>query len=252
MSRTRHARGLSRFALLACVLAGCADASHGGYFDSEAFYATRQHFRVRYVPEGRGSRALLGPDWRPTSFAYADGMPVEIAGSPIVRRVAVDVDGDRRPDASVSLEHDLHFEHRRDGATMIVTTLPLDPSLGERSLDVLLHEMLDAASEARASADSLQVIRTLYEGRAEVGGASAYQAVFEGAALGAEGRVVARSSDRAFLVLVRPSAGYAIGGRSVPMVVLFWLFARQEHFDAHVPELRSLLERTDFREAVER
>ena len=235
-------------ALAAASLGACVDRSHGGYFDAEAFYSTRQHFRVRYLARMRETRALLGPEWHPENIVFRDGRPVELMRPRWPQWVPIDVDGDGRNDTRTALEGaDLRFEHRRDGATMVVSTIPISGALAERSLEVLMHEMLEAAADTRRGPAGIQVIQSLYEGPARVGGAEAFQAVFEGASLGSEGQVVATTTDRAFLVVVRPHTRFVVGAQAVPMIVTFWLFARREHFDQHVPAFRSLLERTDFR-----
>ena len=244
------------FTLALCLvtpsLIGCVDHSHGGYFDDRAFYSVRQHYRVRYLEGEERARLLLGSEWRfARPVEVRDGLPREL------RRDPSGADWVRLgPRPTVFEPVDLRFTHRGTGATIVVRTVPLDEELGERELPVLFHEILEAAARPQRDArtGTLDIIRTVYEGAAIVGDTPAYQAIIEGAALSPYGEVLATSTDRAFLVLARPSrrwyaVPHADSGRSVPMVVAFWFVARQERFDELVPAFRSLLDRTDFASA---
>lgn len=244
-------------AVLALLLAiGCVDRSHVGYFDDHAFYSVRQHYRIRYLAGASATRSLLGAEWRPTSIRFENGLPSEGRWNAEDRTVFhVDRDGDGRFDVRTQAERfDLRFEHRENGASLMVRTTPMAGSLRQRRLDVLVHDVLEAvASHGARAPGSVDVANVLYEGPATVGGAEAYQAIFEGAALGPTGDVIATSTDRAHLVMVRPHVDWhpSPGETRVtgsPMVVSFWLVARREHFDALEPALASLLERTDFRD----
>jgi hypothetical protein len=250
---------VTRLALALCALSlatGCVDRSHVGYFDDHAFYHVRQHYRVRYAPEGRGVRALLGPDWRPLNIRYEDGLPSECRWAPEDRtKIYLDADGDGRSEVQVTAERfDLQFEHRQSGATVLARTTPIAHALRDRRLDVLVHEILErVASSSSRGPGAVEVTRVLHEGPATVGGAEAYHAIFEGAALGPTGDVIARSTDRAHLVLVRPTTRWFEGGadrsgRSAPMIVSFWLVSRREHFDSLDPAFSELLGRIDFHE----
>ncbi|AKF05232.1 hypothetical protein [Sandaracinus amylolyticus] len=245
---------MNRALILALVLvAGCAEASRVGYFDDQAFYTVRQHYRIRYLPDARASRALLGSEWRPLNLEFENGVPTQGRWTREDQtRIWLDHDGDGRGDLHTTGERfDLRFEHRQNGASLLVRTSPIAESLGERSVDVLVHDILDRVAGGTQQSGSVEVVRIVHEGPVRVGGADAYQAVFEGAALGPTGDVIATSTDRAQVVFVRPRTRWRDGGRSAPMVVSFWLVARREHFDGLMPALSSLLDRTDFRDHLD-
>lgn len=234
--------------VLGVSLAGCVDRSHGGYFDDHAFYSVRQHYRVRYAPEVQSQRGLMPRAWRFTrGVELHGGLPQRLRPEPDGRS-PLTLDGRRVWTDRV----DLRFEHRETGGAVVIRTTPLPRALEGRNLDVLVHEIVEvAARPAETRSGAVQVVRTIEEGPTTVGGAPAYQAVFEGAALSPYGDVIATSTDRALLVLVRPSGVWysdpnGRSGTRHPMIVALWLVARQEHFDALLPDFRSLLDRTDF------
>ena len=236
-------RGAPALFLALALVAGCAEHSYRGYFDDHAYYATRQHYRMRYLADAAPQHALLGPDWRPLDFVLRSGVAVSVRPDRTsTDRVYVDLNDDGIGDGWAPVDRfDMRFEHRQTGALILVRTSPLGRAAVDRGLDVLVHETIEELGRAapRGYGTAVEVVRTSYESAATVGGAPAYQAMFEGAALGQGGTVVATSTDRAFLVMVRPPGRWT--------VVTFWLVARREHFDSLVGDFRSLLGRTDFR-----
>jgi hypothetical protein len=132
---------------LVCLaeLPACYAPSAGGWFDDHAFYAARQHYRVRYVAGGEQRRALAPEGWRITNYQYdPGGRPSRaLLGHEHMTTVAVDRNRDGAPDAWVrEPESELHLEHDSESAAISVRTLPLEGAMAQRPLSAIANTII--------------------------------------------------------------------------------------------------------------
>jgi hypothetical protein len=257
-------RGAILGTILLATIAGCASGPRGPYFGRTAFYPRREHYRVAFEEGGDETCRLLSDAWILENYAR-DGDPCNrrpLGG--VDRRIhyELDHDSDGRPDVdTIEARFDLRFEHREDGSQIWIRTIPMDPDLADRALDVLAEEYLDHLSGTalveveldrgvRVRADHPHVVRVVSAENGTLGGEPAHQVTFD--LLDAD-RVDVDPSyvpDRVTLVLFRPgehswwSVRRGIRSAEWPMIVVLGYSARADRWDTHWPEYQSFVGRT--------
>jgi hypothetical protein len=242
---------------------GCFAPSRVGWFDDHAFYAARQHYRVRYLPGAEPTRALMSERWVLDNFTRdGTGRP----GSPIfdarqMARYEVDTNSDGIVDRwIVEPEYELHFEHADGGAMIWMRSMPLQGALVQRSLPALCHDIVDAMVTGSESSKWMEQgqrlrlgARIVDEGPATfANGTPAHRMIVELHDLDVPEGNAGRVGAVLHIVLARPAATWNPRGTrgqpgDPPIAVFFGYAARPDQFGAYDGEFEALLARTDFR-----
>lgn len=237
----------------------CASGCGGppATFRATAFHASGDHYRIRYLASGQ--REVLSHVWRLANYQLESPR----RGATFQRFEQIDTDGDGRPDArGLMPRDDLRFEHRRDGTLLFLRTLPMPADVGERALDVLADELVQAVGshtelefDATGHAARARVVgtRVYSEGPVRVGGETGWMVTFDVVSL--EQTVVdsAHVGARSTIVLLRPESlrwrpeRRADASGRAPLLVVIAMTGRADLHDAHFDEYASLLSRLDFR-----
>jgi hypothetical protein len=136
--------------VLLAVLAGvgCKPRATIGHFGDNAFYAARDHYRVRYLDGASDRRALLPDGWAITSFDRARGVPtVPRAVEPETHHL---MQGDRAVRERVP-PYELRYAHS-DGSVIFVRSLPIETS---RAPEALLRDYVRTSASAFGAAAAL-------------------------------------------------------------------------------------------------
>lgn len=261
---------MGRFALRAIALSAlaalpaCYAATPAGWFDDHAFYAARQHYRVRYVAGGESRRALAPQGWRLTNYQYdPEGRPTyALLGQEHMTTIEVDQNLDGMPDTWIrEPESELHLEHDSDAAAISVRTVPLQGATAQRSLSAIANTIIEALVTHDSSGKWMQsarlslAARIVEEGPVSFGATPAHGTVLEVHNLdqpeGSPERVVAKVA----FVLARPTSTWSASGTrgnpgDFPMIVLFVYAARPDAFDLYRGDFEAMLDRTDFRDTT--
>lgn len=254
----RHALAFSSLLVVALVVSGCWPRPRGGWFDEHAFYAAREHYRVRYADDSE--RRLLSPGWQLHNWIQQGGRPVAPRRGPqheVVR--TLDRDGDGRSDVRArDVRYELFYEHANDEAIIWASTTPLEDAVARRSTQAILREVVqafvaddDGAKWRRGHALHLAA-RILEDGPASFGGTDAWRVIFEIHDLDRREDDPGRIGALAYLVLARPARNaWSPGGgpavRGWPMAVFFGYVAQASVFEVHRTEFESFLDRVEVR-----
>lgn len=250
---------MSRTAPLVLAALLCASGCGGppSTFRATAFHADGDHYRIRYLASGH--REVLSHVWRLANYQLESPR----RGAAFERFERIDTDGDGRPETGGLMRRDdLRFEHRRDGTLLFVRTLPMPEDVGERALDVLADELVQAVGshtelefDSRGQSARARVVgtRVYSEGPVRVGGETGWMVTFDVVSL--EQAVVDRAhvGARSTFVLLRPQAlrwrpeRRADASGRAPLLVVVAMTGRADLHDAHFNEYASLLSRLDFR-----
>ena len=249
-------RALPLAALLA--LCGCAGSE---IFRPQAFVPLPRHYRVRYLDAGL--RRAMPDAWIPLGYRVdGDGRPTVPTADPLRwEQLAIDTDGDRTADIRGRVpRYDLQYEHEEDGAEVWVSTIPVEPRRGRRSLSVLAHQLVEglfgAGFVAHLGGSRTAAFQTsiVDETPAQVGGAPAHVITFSIAPVDLGGAVARQAGETTTIVLIRPPRQWrgeelASPAGGLPMLILVGLSARTDRYALHRPALDSLLDRIDVRPA---
>lgn len=253
----RHALAIATL-LLATIASGCWSRPRGGWFDDHAFYAAREHYRVRYA-DAAGHR-LLAPGWQLQNWTERDGMPVAARGGyehEVVR--TLDRNGDGRVDVSArDVRYELFYEHANDEAIIWARTSPLEETVARRSSQAIMRDVVqafvadDGEDKWRRGRTLHLAARVLEDGPATFGDTEAWRVIFEVHDLGRREDDPARVGALAYLVMTRPTrtAWSPDGGPTEhgwPMAVFFGYVAQAQVFEVHRTEFESFLDRVDVR-----
>jgi hypothetical protein len=233
-----------------------------GSFAEDAFYVTRDHYRVFYAD---GVRSPLSRDWFVENFQVRDGVPVRAkTTSRYFRPFDVDVDDDGIPDRRHRVELvDLRFQHATDGSVVWAQTTPVPSRRAHLSLDVVAHDFVDrvgGGSYFEVDWDSAVVRRVATqitrEAAVTIDGVPGYMVTFDHVSLDQrELNQAAHRGERVTVVLVRPTArwrdpptSYDGEPHGLHMLVVFGMATRAEFHDVHMEEFARFLGRVDFHE----
>lgn len=132
-------------ALTIAFVTGCATGA--GTFQPDGFHHADLPIVVRY--HSPSSWGFVGPDWRVDNFLLDDtGKPGQAkTAKGYVEDRAIDYDGDGRADAQRDVPvYDLRLVNRRTDAAMWLQEIPLPERDKDRSLQVLLDDLVESIS----------------------------------------------------------------------------------------------------------
>jgi len=254
----RHALALTTLLLTAALVSGCWSRPRGGWFDDHAFYAAREHYRVRYADETQ--HRLLAPGWQLQNWVEQRGVPVAPRGGfEHEQWITLDRNGDGRADVRArDVRYELFYEHANDEAIIWARTTPLADTVARRSTQAILRDVVqafvtdDPDAKWRRGRTLALAARILEDGPATFGDTPAWRVIFEVHDLDRREDDPGRVGALAYLVLMRPTrAAWSPGGgpaeRGWPMAVLFGYVAQASAFEVHRTEFESFLDRVDVR-----
>jgi len=231
-------------------------------FASDGFHPLRDHYRVLFTQGGERTCSIASPEWALDNYELIR-RPCEIEP----RRAReyrvhhrLDHDADGRTDAdSPEPRDDVLLLHRGDGTAMWIRTVPLEPRLEQRALDVLVHDYLDWLSGSTSVEIDLgnyitvrtrrsRIVRVVSEGPAQVAGQPAHRVQFDRIDTTRAPVDPSYVPEREELVVFRPGAHRWRSARSGvrsrdswPMIVIVGISARADRLEAHRVDFESLL-----------
>lgn len=244
---------MTRLAPIAAVVlglvAGCKETRSVGHFGDTAFHHVRDHYRIRYLPEGE---RLLPPPWRLANYELdASGAPAE-ASQDAAYWTGYAVDHPRAGVRQVRAERvDLRYEHQANGAMLWARTVPTSEGWADAPVGAILRDAvrgmasgeprgLDLVGHPLAQGRRTEVA-LIGQGPAVVDGVAAHWATFDLASPNAG--VI----DRYTVVLVRPPNGrWRYERWSFPMLLILGYASRPSQHAALRPTFEGFVERVDF------
>lgn len=259
-----RATGTALALAMLATCSGCFSRHRAGWWSDDAFYTSRQHYRVRYSDPAGADRLVLAPGWRLDNFRLdGRGRPLEAlaSGETVLH---VDRDSDGRIDLRTRQpRYELHFQHLEHDAVIWSHTGPLERIDAERSLESMLRIVVDAFAEESArvgkgelaDATRRRGVRIVEEGAASFQSSAgepvqARGVVFEVVDLDMAGPDAVLGLVE--LLIARPRDTWSPGGgpgspQDPPMVVFFGFAARADEFPTLRRDFHDLLGRVDFK-----
>lgn len=246
---------LGAICAIAAALGGCLQPRFVGHFGDNAFYHTRDHYRVRYL---EGTQRLLPEGWTLENFETDDesGAPTFAREEPSAAYVEQHGMSSyapvRREYAFTTERIDLRYSRSEGVGEIYARTLPLPPGWARAQLSTVMRRAVISIGAPMQQAPDLlghrvpggTVVHLRGEGPAEVDGRSAYYVTFDLIRTYENGESQVR---RVSLVGLRPEA-HRIRVRRwrLPMMVVFGHISAP---DAHLeqrPDFESFVSRVDF------
>lgn len=260
-------RAILKFALCVGVLvmAGCASSVSRmrsrqyispGAIEQNGFRHIRYGYRVATIP---GGSALAGDDWVLENFYLRDGTWHPKESDRYLERYSFDIDGDGKPDLGRRLPGaDLRFEHRRNGAVMWVSTVPVSERRGELDLHVVAQQHVEwvAGGEGYAtlrpgrilqSTEHRYATRMLGVRDTALSGYSALEFTFEVANVDQLELSRTTRAQVVRMLLLRPDALLTIGSADFPVLMVLGYSAMPDAFDSTLEDWADLVRRIDFK-----
>lgn len=247
--------------LLTATWLGACGGAYGGHFREDAYYPSRDHYRVRRSMGSSAPGGLLSEHWLLDNFRVEDGEPRDPKSGPDYRTTySLDRDGDGRADRPVRAElYDLRFVHAHDGSVLWSRTMPVDRIAERRELEVIAHDYVDRVGGGNYFNVTLSGeveqrrlgTRIVEEGPVRVGGAEGWMVTFDVLALDQQEANPQYTGNRVTMVLVRPEGalwspqGEPRPDEGWPMLVVLGLAGRAELQPTHTGDFLDFLSRLD-------
>lgn len=249
MIRRPPLAALVALAALTGLLGGCKGPRDVGHFSRDAFYHSRDHYRIRYLDDGE--RRLLPQRWSLANFEHDDDGRPTTARQGSAYWTGYAVEHPRTGTREVRAERiDLRYQHEDGIGAIWARTVPTSETWREAPLDAILRDAvrgmasdrprgLDLVGHPVAQGDRTAV-EVVGQGDAVVDGLPARWATFDLANLRTD--VV----DRYSVVVVRPPATrWRYRRWSFPMLLILGYASPPGQHAALRPSFESFVRRVD-------
>jgi hypothetical protein len=236
---------------LSAALLGCKTRREVGHFGDRAFYHARDHYRIRYRPDGEETGSLLPPGWSIDNYAVgAEGRPTVASREPRFW-TGYAVEHPRGGTRHIRAERiDLRFVRSGDPAMIWARTVPTSESWADAPLEQIVRGgVRGLASGARPGLDLFgrdpplggrTMVRVRDEGPAQVDGRPAYFSTFDLI------RTPAGSVDRVTVVVARPgSHRWRYRRWSFPMLLIFGYVSSPATHEGYRRDFAGFVSRVD-------
>ncbi len=240
------------------LLAGCARTGLIGTRGSDGFTSASYPLHIASTSGAFDSR-----NWT-LENVQRKGRPGELIsklGQAYERSVMFDTDGDGSYETAQRVWNDeLSFRHRRSDARMSVSVLPMDQSMADTDMEVLVRNYVDAVSGGgtvsvhigpgtSASTERRFATRILDAGVFTVAGEPAGGATFEVANVDQLELSKEARWERARVVLIRAPWQVVAGGQHTstwPTLIRVLYVTRADSFESQVSDFNDLVKAIDF------